>query len=56
MISHEIDKETDGLIKSDGTDLTKIGNAIFILTLQEAPRLFLNNPGKIIYDANGAIH
>ena len=56
VISHEIDTETDGLIKSYGTHLTKIGNAIFILTLQEALRLFLNNPGKLIYDANDAIH
>lgn len=56
VISHEIDTETDGLIKSDGTHLTKIGNAIFILTLQEALRLFFNNPEKLIYDANDATH
>lgn len=33
VISHEIDTKTDGLIKSDGMHLTKIGNAIFLLTL-----------------------
>ena len=51
-ILHEIDTDTPGLLKRDGTHLSKIGNHIFLLTLQEAIRLFLLDPTKTIYDSH----
>ena len=55
-ICHEIDPQIHGLLKPDGTHLTKIGNSIFLLTFQEALRLFFNQPEKIFYDANDPVH
>lgn len=50
-ITHEIDTKTPGLLKTDGTHLTKIGNRIFLLAFEEALRLFFTNPDIQGFDA-----
>lgn len=51
-IIHEIETVTLGLFQEDGTHLTQIGNAILLTALQEAIRLFFQNPSQIMYNAN----
>ena len=46
VISNENDTKTPGLIKNDGTHLTTIGNAIFLLSFREALRLFFYYPTR----------
>ena len=50
-IIHEIETETPGLFLRDGTHLTNIGNDIFLITLQEAIRLFISTPTQM-YNAD----
>ena len=50
-IIHEIDT-TPGLHKSDGVHLSRIGNAIFLNTMEEALMSFLNNPEQRVYNNN----
>lgn len=52
FIIHEIETVTLGLFQKDGTHLTQIGNAIFLTAIQEAIRLFFQNPSLPKYDAN----
>lgn len=51
MGKHELAVLTPGLLKPDGINLTLIGNAVFLNTLEEAADTFFTKPITRVYDA-----
>lgn len=51
-ISHELDFATPGIFRPDSVHLTRIGNAIFLNTFEEALNIFFRNPSVSVFNAN----